>query len=161
MKEIPLSRGLVAIVDDEDFDWLNQWKWYAGNNGKARTMYAIRMAAVEGKRRKFRMHREIMNPPDGMEVDHINHNGLDNRRSNLRIVTSSQNSRNTRKPRTGRTSKYKGVTYEKDRVGHVARWRVGIRINGKHKWLGRFRTEVEAARAMMRPPFSTMESTHA
>lgn len=141
IRQIPLSRGKFAIVDASDYDWLNQWKWSYRPNG-----YAIRKENVitdDGKlkRKTIRMHRIITNAPDNMEVDHINRNGLDNRRGNLRIVTHAQNMCN-QKVRTG-TSKYKGVIwYNKNN-----KWLARIRKNGKAIHLGYFVCEIEAALA--------------
>ena len=93
MREIPLCDGAAALVDDEDFDWLNQWKWHLGAGG-----YASRREwnAVEKRTRGVLMHRLILNapPPIGYVVDHINRNRLDNRRANLRLSTFQENARN-------------------------------------------------------------------
>jgi hypothetical protein len=102
MKEISLTRGKVALVDDEDFDYLNQFNWYCTINN-----YACRSIRKSG-RRIVRMHRVITNPPDGFEVDHINMNKLDNRRENLRICNRSQNQSN-RLAQKNSTTGYKGV----------------------------------------------------
>jgi len=87
MKLIPLSQGLFAKVDDEDYEWLNQWKWCALEDDN--TFYAMRRAG-----KTILMHSIIMQTPVGMEVDHKNYNGLDNRRENLRLCTRSQNQHN-------------------------------------------------------------------
>ena len=89
MKEIVLTQGKVALVDDEDHEYLNQFKWCAANNGG--TFYAIRKACYDGKWITERMHRVLFDIPPGKEIDHIDHNGLNNQRSNLRIVTRQQN----------------------------------------------------------------------
>jgi hypothetical protein len=81
-KLIPLTQGKFAIVDNADFDWLNQWKWYAVKSYN--TWYARRFSSIP-------MHRQIMSAPSGTEIDHRNHNGLDNRRQNLRFSTSAEN----------------------------------------------------------------------
>ena len=128
-KSIPLTKGFFAIVDDEDFDKLNIFKWYYISN-----RYAARWNGKEN----ICMHREIMNTPDKMETDHINGNGLDNRKENLRICTTSENAKN----RKGHgTSKYLGVSWSKKRK----KWIAQININGKVKFLGRFDSEVLAA----------------
>lgn len=95
MKEIPLTKGYKTIVDDEDYDFLMRWRWHAVI---AHSVYAERCERPRGgKIKHIMMHRVINNTPDGMETDHINGNGLDNRRSNLRSVTKNQNQWN-RKP---------------------------------------------------------------
>ena len=136
MKTIPLSQGKCAIVDDEDYAKLIEHKWYANKMGGI--WYAMR--ACNGK--KIYMHREIM----GLYcynkdmIDHINHNGLDNRKINLRVCTCSQNHRN-RIP-TKKTSKYKGVHWNKQKK----RWRVFIYVSNKHVLLGQFKDEIIAAK---------------
>ena len=135
-KEIPLTRGKVAIVDDEDFEWLSQYKWCCNSNG-----YAQRKVTINGKRATVLMHREIMQPPPDMHIDHINGNRLDNRRCNLRIVTPQQNQFN-RRIQSG-TSRFKGVYWQKE----AEKWRARIRYNRKLIHLGLFDTEEEAAAA--------------
>ena len=103
-KEIPLTQGKVAIVDDADFDWLNQWKWHYAAAG-----YAARAAGGRKNRHILYMHRLITDAPAEAHVDHRDHDGLNNRRNNLRIATPSQNRYNTRLSRG--SSKYKGVRY--------------------------------------------------
>mgnify|MGYP003656276584 CR=1 FL=1 len=91
--------------------------------------------------------RVLLNAPDGMEADHINHDPLDNRRANLRLCTRSENARNTRGHSSSK-NKYKGVTYHT--AGHYPagrRWRAYTRVNGKRVWLGYHATEDDAARA--------------
>ena len=96
MKEIKLTQGKVALVDDRDYEALNCFKWYVTNPIKTRS-YAVRSQQISPNvREKLRMHRVILQTPHGLLTDHINGNGLDNRRENLRIVTSSQNSMNRR-----------------------------------------------------------------
>jgi len=135
VKVIPLTKGHEAIVDDEDYEYLNQWKWHSVNNGYARRM--------DKKTNKYiYMHRILTNCPEGKIVDHINGNQCDNRKDNLRIASYSQNSMNKKGRKTG-TSKYKGVTYVKRRN----KWQASIRLNNKEKFLGYFKTENEAAKA--------------
>ena len=110
MKEIPLTRGKVAIVDNEDFEWLNQWKWYVHYNGSC--WHALRKIAdpVLGwpAQKKVWMHRFIANTPDGQVTDHINGDGLDNRKANLRNVEPYQNHLN-RAMNKNNTTGVKGV----------------------------------------------------
>ncbi|KKM14674.1 hypothetical protein LCGC14_1703720, partial [marine sediment metagenome] len=97
MKRIPLTQGKFAIVDDDIFDYLSQWKWYAQKDRN--TFYALRNVVVKGKAKTIRMHRQILNSKKGQQTDHLNGNGLDNRRCNLRICTRSQQAMNTKKRR--------------------------------------------------------------
>lgn len=94
MKTIPLTQGQVALVDDEDYEYLMQWKWCAAWNGN--TYYAFRGGKKEhGKKRQMiKMHRDLLDTPRGLEVDHLNGNGLDNRRCNIRNCTHKENMQN-------------------------------------------------------------------
>lgn len=91
MKQIKLTQGKVALVDDADYDWLNQWNWYAKRPWYGGHFYAARGPRKNGKRTTVYMHRLITNCPRDYEVDHINADTLDNRRANLEIVTKKQN----------------------------------------------------------------------
>ena len=136
MKEIKLTQGMVAFVDDEDYEAVNQYKWHI--NKKSNTFYAVRtLRKPDGAPTTQKMHQLILN---ARGIDHINHNGLDNRRSNLRIVTQKQNIANARS--RGGTSRFKGLYWDKKKN----KWRVQIFIRGKRKHLGMFNDEVEAAR---------------
>lgn len=138
MKEITLSRGMVAIVDDADFDWLNQWKWYARPNGK--TVYAVReVDAGDKKQRLVHMHREIANTPEGMITDHADRNGLHNWRGNLRIVDDARNARNKGVASNNRSG-YKGVRYHSG--GY---WQARITVGRKSSHIGLFRSAENAA----------------
>jgi hypothetical protein len=131
-KRIPLSDGVYAYVDAADYEWLSQWTWHLMNG------YA-------GRREKttaILMHRQIMRPPKGEIVDHLNHSKLDNCRINLRVCTRQQNSRNQAK-HSGARSQFKGVGYSKQHE----RWFARIFFEGRQVWLGLFDDEVEAARA--------------
>lgn len=134
MKEIRCTKGMIALVDDEDFELVSQFKWQAIFKGK--TYYAFT------GRPGIRMHRMILGLTDPrIGVDHKNHNGLDNRRENLRISTQQDNVRNQR-ARKG-TSKYKGVFFEKS----TGKYKAAISVNYKTINLGRFFNELDAARA--------------
>ena len=108
MRLIPLTQGKFAQVDDEDFMSLNQYKWFAHKNGN--NFYAIRNSPrIQGKQLKIRMHEIILgNSKDKMVIDHIDHDGLNNQKKNLRFVTVSQNCKNKRASSNG-NSKYLGV----------------------------------------------------
>lgn len=136
-REIPLTQGKVAIVDDADFDWLNQWKWHFANSG-----YAMRTAGGRVNKHNVLMHRLVIAAPDGMYVDHIDSNRLNNQRSNLRVVTKLQNNQHV-KQRNGYTSQYKGVHYD----ARSRKWVAEITSNGKRFLLGSFRSEIEAAKS--------------
>jgi hypothetical protein len=134
---IELTWGKFAIVDAADYDRLSKYKWLALERG--RSLYA-KTFLLKGK--PLHMHRLITSAPPHLVVDHINHNGLDNRRQNLRLCTHTQNQKNTR-PRSGGTSKYKGVHWEKAKN----KFRAKIMLNRKSIHLGYFKNEVAAAKA--------------
>jgi hypothetical protein len=127
-EEIQLSHGKIAIVDDNDFEWLSQWKWSYNGHG-----YAERVICRNGIQSHIIMHRLIINTPDNMDTDHINHNGLDNRRCNLRVCTPSQNQANQRM-RSDNTSGRIGVSWKKQK----GKYESYIRHNGKLLYLGSF-----------------------
>jgi hypothetical protein len=143
MKTIPLSKGMNAIVDDEDFDILSNFRWQAHKHHSG-AFYATRSSSrAGGKCKRFiQMHRVIAGAPDGLHVDHINGNPLDNRRSNLRFATNSENIRNANIPCTN-TSGFKGVVFEPSRRSY----RAIITVDGRKKHLGRFKTAREAGAA--------------
>lgn len=128
------------MVDDSDYEIINQWKWYAHKS--ANTYYACRMERIEGKRSIIRMHRAILGLKDNnVHVDHIDHDGLNNQRNNIRICNSSRNQGNSLS-RKG-TSQYKGVSWDKARN----KWIACVKFKYRHIHLGRFEHEIEAARA--------------
>lgn len=139
---IPLSRGLLALVDGEDHEWLNQWKWWALK--VKNKYYAVRTQWLKVEKRYITilMHRQIMNTPKGMETDHISRCCLDNRKSNLRVCTSSENHRNTT-GKVNKTSTYKGVCWNKKHK----QWCANITHNKKTYYLGHFSNEAKAAKA--------------
>jgi len=133
-------------VDPKHYERLNKHKWYASKSSSSGGFYAARCTwdPVNKKKRTIKMHREIITPPHPLVVDHINHNGLDNRRANLRPATKSQNNINKPyKKKKGAHSKYHGVTLEK----RINKWQAQIRINGKRKIIGYYKDEIEAAKA--------------
>jgi AP2 domain/HNH endonuclease len=134
MKTIPLTQGKIALVDDGDYEWLNQWKWCVDGHG-----YAIRK---DSSGQMIKMHRLIMGEPKGVQVDHIDGNGLNNQRGNLRPATCSQSLWNRGKY-SGCSSPFKGVCWCKRKK----RWRAQIAQSGVRLHLGYFDTEEEAARA--------------
>ena len=136
IRYIPLTQGKFAIVDAEDYDWLSQYKWCAAKDRE--TFYAQRYS----NGRIVSMHRVIMRAPKGVICDHRNHNGLDNRKSNLRFCTSAQNQYNKR-PKKGCASKYKGVVRRKN----YKKWRARISFKRQRINLGDFDNEMDAAMA--------------
>jgi len=139
MKKIKLLRGKVVLVDDENFDFINQWQWYLmkGNH----TNYACR----KEKKKTILIHRVIMNTPDNMEVDHKDRNGLNCQKSNMRNCNHSQNNAN-RGERKG-MSKYRGVYFMRQTYKNKERTYIiaDIRVNNKTIHLGYFETEIDAA----------------
>lgn len=130
MKEILLTKGYKAMVDDCDYEYLSQWKWYLSNG-----------YAISGPGRK-KMHRLVMDAKDGELVDHINRDKLNNTRANLRIVNKEENIHNQKK-RTNTKNNYKGVQY----VKKLNIWQSRCRIYKNDYFLGYFRSEIAAAYA--------------
>ncbi len=138
LKKIKLTQGKFAKVDDDDFERVNQWKWsYHDGYADRNSQYD-----VFGKRKTIKMHRVIMNTPDGMETDHRDRDGLNNQKNNLRICTEIQN-RRSRGRDIDNTSGYKGVTWRKSNRKWVAR----IAVNRVPIHLGSFSTSKDAALA--------------
>jgi len=137
MREIPLTKGTATIVDDCDYEELAKHKWYNCVG------YASRRQGTRKAHTDYFMHREIMNPPIGMIVDHINGDRLDNRRENLRVCTHQQNHQNSIKKNTNSTSQYKGVSW----YTHANKWRANITVAYKTIYIGVFYSEEEAALA--------------
>lgn len=138
MKQIVLTRGKYTLVDDEDYEYLSQWKWHADKGTK--TFYARRNSlSANGKRHIIKMHHEIIGkPPKGFEVDHRNGNGLWNLKNNLRFVTHRQNGQNRKNEKS--SSKFPGVCWDKNRQ----KWMARIETKGITQYLGRFINEFEA-----------------
>ncbi len=138
--EIELGRGFVAIVDLDDLERLQQYKWHSarGGRGGVKVYAAATHRNSEGKKRALYMHRFILNAPKGSEIDHINGNSLDNRKCNLRFCSRSENMQNVLpyKPRVG--SRFLGV------VPHGSRWKARAGHNGRTVYIGLYRTEEEA-----------------
>ena len=132
--KVAVGRGRWAKIDPDDVGLVSYCSWYMDDQGFARNSH------------NQRMHRVILGLlPGKPDVDHHNHDRLDNRRSNLRVATRSQNNANQRK-RTGTVSRFKGVWWIADRK----KWGAQICVNGKHHRIGRFATEEEAAQAYNR-----------
>jgi len=143
-RKIPLTQGQYAIVDLEDYKELAKYKWYAKRC--ERRFYAERWGKTQqGSRVRggVKMHQVIMGTAEGKYIDHINHNGLDNRKGNLRFATTQQNTWNKRKQKGNYSSQYKGVHWVKSERN----WRTRITCNGKVIYIGRFDDEKTAAMA--------------
>ena len=138
-----MAQPRYAKVDPADYEWLQEYEWFAriGVN----TFHALRyVPCAKGKKETLiYMHQDIIKVPKGMVVDHINHDGMDNRRTNLRAATRAQNLRNRKKYAKSGSSKYKGVNWNKQHK----KWLCRITFDNKTLHLGYFRTEIEAAKA--------------
>ena len=136
---IILTNGGCTYVDKEDYQQFNKYNWYRSKAG-----YASRHKRINGKSLSIVLHREVLQLPvlckGGVEVDHINQNKLDNKKSNLRKCTHQQNKYNV-SGQKNKTSKHKGVCWQPQRN----KWVAQIRIKGKNTCLGTFETEEEAA----------------
>jgi hypothetical protein len=135
MKKIKLTQGKYTTVDDEDFVSLNKYKWYATK--KFKTYYAVR-SLKNGS--KIQMHRVILNTPENMETDHVDGDGLNNQKNNLRACTHSENQSNKSKY-VNNTTGYKGLSWcERNK-----KWLVRISVNKKRFYLGHFKSKKEAS----------------
>jgi hypothetical protein len=138
-----LTQGKYAIVDPEDYAALIKYKWHV--HKAPHTFYAVH-SLTNGKkqpRKNAQMHNLIIKIPPGMFIDHINHNGLDNRKANIRTATRTQNIWHRKKFKRPSRSQYKGVDWLKTQN----KWRARIRVNGKRIYLGSFKNEIDAAKA--------------
>ena len=144
MKLIKITQGLFTKVDDEDFDRLSQFRWWARKD-KTGKIYVQRKARVSASTRKnIGMHAEIAGTPSGFQTDHINGDTLDNQSSNLRICTTSQNGMNRGKPKNN-TSGFKGIVFDKRK--RAKPWIAKIKKDFKSIYIGTYETALEAALA--------------
>ena len=145
MKTIELSQGKQAIVDDEDYEEVNKYKWCAHKG--CRTFYACRTLrinnGIQRKNKYISMHAFLLAPLKKQQIDHKNGNGLDNRKCNIRVCCYADNARNRPKCRGVKGSKYKGVTWNKWRNNFQAQ----IMVNGKRQFRRSFKSEIDAAKA--------------
>lgn len=144
MKVIPLTRGKYTIVDDEDYERLmkHSWAWVPATGSCSSKGYAVRKGNKKrGEPRTVQMHREILNAPVGVFVDHVNLDSLDNRKENLRFADVQQNGFNRPKPIMECTSRFKGVFRRKNK----RKWSARIKFNGRHVELGSYYDEEKAA----------------
>ena len=137
MKKIQLTNGGLCIVDDEDYPLLDRHTWHKEKNGNVWYAYAL-----IGKNTKIAMHRVILGAKLARVIDHINHDGMDNRKENLRFVTISHNTANARKYKQKTTSKYKGVW-----KGYDGKFYANINCDCKRYSLGKYESETDAAKA--------------
>lgn len=143
MREIPITKGYVAIVDDADYGWLTEYKWQALVNVKRNVthVYAIRSVKTARGRGVLMMHRAILPPPPGMLIDHINFSGLDNRRENLRVCTPSQNT--ARKRLVNNSYGLRGIEYR----GGPRPWHGIVIKDGQRHYTDYVATPAEAVTA--------------
>lgn len=141
MRKIELTRGAFALVDDEDYARIAKSSWAYNPQGVG---YAVRKGNKRrGEPRTVQMHREVLHAPCGVQIDHINGNGLDNRKSNLRYANTQKNAFNRGKPNVPCSSQYKGVY----RRHNSPTWKAHIKYNARHVELGSFGSEELAAAA--------------
>ena len=142
-QRIRMAQPKYAIVDPADYERLRKYEWLS-KKGK-NSFYARRRVPTGkgGKQTLVYMHQEVIDVPKGMVVDHINHDGMDNREANLRPATHCENMYNRKKPSRTSYSKYKGVSWKKN----TCTWQVQIKFKKKRIHLGTFRSELDAAKA--------------
>lgn len=146
IREVVLTQGFVAIIDEADWPLVSQFKWHAAKSSYGDYYYAAACIARSraeaiGCKKHFKLHQLLMGFP-GLLIDHRDGNRMNNRRSNLRVATIAQNSRNSSKPRVPCSSRFKGVSWHRK---HQV-WQVFIQVNRKNKFLGHFKDEEEAGR---------------
>jgi HNH endonuclease len=145
MREILLTKGYTALVDDADYDWLSQYTWCASESwsrGKMHKVYAVSGIRINGRKTTMRMHRLILGVDEHIvEIDHVDGNGLNNQRANLRVATRGQNASNSGKRKDSKWSKFKGIVFH-ERSGL---WRAYTHKDHEVISLGYYKTEIEAA----------------
>jgi hypothetical protein len=142
---IPLTQGKYALIDEEDYDLVSQYRWHAHSARGGERWYAHTTVSTKQKHPRqttLTMHRLLLDAPKGLLVDHADGDGLNNTRGNIRLASESQNGANS-KISDGFTSRYKGVQRHKLN----GRWRATICVNRVRNHLGYFASEVDAARA--------------
>jgi hypothetical protein len=145
MKEIIVGIHVI-LIDDEDYERVLKYSWRikvvkVKGGGRVVKYAQAHSPMLNGKRVTIRMHRLILNAPTGVQVDHIDGNGLNNQKSNLRFATSSENMQNS-KAKAGAASKFKGVCWNKNE----SKWVVRIFVDGKRMCLGQYTDEAQAAK---------------
>lgn len=138
---VTLTQGFEALIDADDAETVGMHNWHVAIPRLGKHLrYAVRGALIDGRKVTLGMHRQILNAPDGVLVDHINGNPLDNRKCNLRLATASQNMHNKRMQKNN-TSGFKGVHWDKNK----RKWQANIKIGDKRRFLGGFDTAEEAS----------------
>ena len=135
LDKLQLTKGAYALIDHEDYEELSKYKWHLHSAG-----YAGRVVKTR-KRKYILMHRQIMNAPDGVLVDHVNGDPLDNRKENLRLCTHAQNLQNRRRLPANNKGGYIGVFHVKE----INKWEARITVSGKRKVLGYYSHPEHAA----------------
>ena len=141
MKEIDVGKGMVALVDDSDYEWLSQYNWHTVQSHNA-VVYARKYQTPRPKRKQITMHRFIMQAQPHEDIDHKDGNGLNNTRANLRIATDSQNQANRHKLSLNKSG-FRGVCFN----SQSQKWQAGIKVNGHSYHLGLHLTKEAAALA--------------
>ena len=141
VKHIQLTQGKTAIVDDDVYEWASKMKWHVHRKPRGQTLYARCNVGKWPMQKKMYLHRGIMNAPPNVQIDHIDGNGLNCTRANMRFATDTENRQNQR-IQSNNTSGFKGVTWHKT----AKRWQARIGVNGKKVYLGYFDTREDAAR---------------
>ena len=137
----PKYGEFTVLYDNEDHEKLSKYKWYVQKIYKRNSLFYVQSKIYKnGRQSNIYMHRLIINCQENKFVDHINHNSLDNRKSNLRVCTQKENRRNSKSNKNS-SSKFKGVTWHK----RNKKWVSQIRTNKKNIWLGLFENEIDAA----------------
>ena len=141
VREVPVSGGRTALIDEADYESIQHWKW---SSCRKRHTFAVYRAVLEqGKSRRIYLSRFIMQAPSGLFVDHENGDGLDNRRDNLRLCTHTENNRHRCRPQSTNTSGHRGVFWERG----AKKWRAQLSVNNRNVHLGMFLTVEDAGNA--------------
>lgn len=141
--EIFLTQGKVALVDDEDYEYLNQWKWCWRQGYAIRSIVISPRSSGKFKTKTISMHRLVNKTPEGMDTDHIDSNKTNNQKANLRSCSHRENTKNRSKTLARRSSKYKGVSWH----AHRQKWQANIKSDYGQEYLGLFDLESDAAQA--------------
>jgi hypothetical protein len=142
MKEIKLNKNKIALVDEDMFEYLNQWRWFCNSNGYAIRHKHIRISKNKYKNKIIRMHVLINETPNGLVTDHINRNKLDNRKENLRSVTKSLNAINSKLNNNNRSG-VNGVYFD----NFTGKWRAELKKDYRKYTLGRYKLLKDALEA--------------